>query len=122
MNLSCPFDGDNDGVPNYLDEELNTRSGAVVNERGIQLTEEEYHSMYSEYDASREYAIFYNESEIKRDNFKTINDYLIKLPFNLKYNESNQEPPKGKRYKVQIGRFKDDIPSYLINKFLSLKT
>ena len=40
-------------------------------------------------------------------------------PFNLKYNESNKELPKGKRYKVQIGRFSDDIPSYLINKFLS---
>tara|TARA_B100000683_G_scaffold246782_1_gene258677 strand:- start:1729 stop:3729 length:2001 start_codon:yes stop_codon:yes gene_type:complete len=120
--FGCPFDGDNDGVPDYLDEELNTRPGAVVNERGIQLTDEEYHSMYSEYEAaSREYAKFYNESEIKRDNFKTINDYLIAKAnaFNLKYNESNQEPPKGKRYKVQIGRFTDDIPSYLINKFLS---
>ena len=27
---------------------------------------------------TREYLKFYNESEIKRDNFKTINDYLIK--------------------------------------------
>ena len=120
--FGCPYDGDNDGVPNYLDEELNTRSGAVVNERGIQLTDKEYYSMYSEYDAaSREYAKFYNESEIKRDNFKTINDYLIAKAnaFNLKYNESNQKPPKGKRYKVQIGRFSDDIPPYLINKFLS---
>ena len=26
--FGCPFDGDNDGVPNYLDEELNTKSGA----------------------------------------------------------------------------------------------
>ena len=120
--FGCPFDGDNDGVPNYLDEELKTTAGAVVNERGIQLTDEEYYSMYSEYEAaSREYAKFYNESEIKRGNFKTINDYLIAKAnaFNLKYNESNQEPPTGKRYKVQIGRFKDDIPSYLINKFLS---
>ena len=120
--FGCPFDGDNDGVPNYLDEELNTKIGAVVNERGIQLTDEEYYSMYSEYEsASREYAKFYNESEIKRDNFKTINEYLIAKAnaFNLKYNESNQERPTGKRYKVQIGRFSDDIPSYLINKFLS---
>lgn len=120
--FGCPFDGDNDGVPNYLDEELNTRIGAVVNERGIQLTDEEYHSMYSEYEAaSREYARFYNESEIKRDNFKTVNEYLIAKAnaFNLKYNESNQERPTGTRYKVQIGRFSDDIPSYLINKFLS---
>ena len=120
--FGCPFDGDNDGVPNYLDEELNTKIGAVVNERGIQLTDEEYHSMYSEYEAaSREYSKFYNESEIKRDNFKTINEYLIAKAnaFNLKYNESNQERLIGKRYKVQIGRFSDDIPSYLINKFLS---
>ena len=120
--FGCPFDGDNDGVPNYLDEELNTKIGAVVNERGIQLTDEEYYSMYSEYEAaSREYAKFYNESEIKRDNFKTINEYLIAKAnaFNLKYNESNQDRPTGKRYKVQIGRFSDDIPSYLINKFLS---
>jgi cell division protein FtsN len=118
----CPFDGDNDGVPNYLDEELNTIVGAVVNERGIQLTDEEFHSMYSEYEsASREYAKFYNESEIRRDNFKTINEYLIAKAnaFNLKYNESNQEIERGKRFKVQIGRFADDIPSYLINKFLS---
>jgi len=120
--FGCPFDGDNDGVPNYLDEELNTKIGAVVNERGIQLTDEEYYSMYSEYEAaSREYAKFYNESEIKRDNFKTINEYLIAKAnaFNLKYNESNQERTTGKRYKVQIGRFSDDIPSYRINRFLS---
>ena len=118
----CPFDGDNDGVPNYLDEELNTREGAVVNERGIQLTEEEYNSQYSKYDAaSRDYAKFYNDSEIKRDNYKTVNEYLIAKAnaFNLKYNESNKETAIGTRYKVQIGRFEDDIPSYLINKFLS---
>ena len=41
------------------------------------------------------------------------------LIFNQKYNQSNVEPRKGKRYKVQIGRFTDDIPSYLINTFLS---
>ena len=52
MNL-MPFDGDNDGVPDYLDEELNTRL-IVVNERGIQLTDEEYHSMYSEYESLQE--------------------------------------------------------------------
>ena len=63
--------------------------------------------MYSEYEAlPREYAKFYNESEIKRDNFKTINDYLIKInAFNLKYNESNQEPPKGKDIKFRLEDF-----------------
>jgi hypothetical protein len=120
--FGCPFDGDNDGVPNYLDEELNTKEGAVVNERGIQLTDEEYHSMYSEYDAaSREYAKFYNDSEIKRDNYRTVNDYLIAKAnaFNDKYNQSNIELPEGKRYKVQIGRFADELPLYLRPIFLS---
>ena len=34
-----------------LDEELNTLSGAVVNERGVQITDEEYQSMYSDYES-----------------------------------------------------------------------
>ncbi|HJM16631.1 MAG TPA: hypothetical protein QF851_04170, partial [Flavobacteriales bacterium] len=69
----------------------------------------------------REYAKFYNNSEIKKDNYETVNEYLIAKAnaFNDKYNQSNIEPPKGKRYKIQIGRFADDIPSYLINTFLS---
>lgn len=120
--FGCAFDGDNDGVPNYMDEELNTKIGEIVNERGIQLTDEEYHSMYSEYDAaSREYAKFYNDSEINSDDYKTINEELIARAneFNDKYNQSNIDPRKGKRYKVQIGRFADDIPIYLQNKFLS---
>ena len=112
--FGCPFDSDNDGVPNYLDEDNNTKAGAVVNERGIQLTDEEYHSMYSEYDAaSREYAKFYNNSEIKRDNYKTINEYLIAKAnaFNQKYNQSNVKPPKGKDIKYKLA---DLLTIYLL--------
>ena len=122
--FGCPYDGDGDGVPNFLDEELNTIPGAVVNEKGVKITDEEYQSMYSDYEAaSREYAKFYNENEINRDDFTSDNDYLIAKAnaFNKKYNQEIQDLPKGKRYKVQVGRFKDDISSYLINKFLSYK-
>ena len=122
--FGCPYDGDGDGIPNFLDEELNTVSGAVVNERGVQITDEEYQSMYSEYEAaSRMFAKDYNDIEINRDDFTSDNAYLIAIAnaFNKKYNQETQDVPKGKRYKVQIGRFKDDIPSYLINKFLSYK-
>ena len=122
--FGCPYDGDGDGIPNFLDEELNTVSGAVVNERGVQITDEEYQSTYSEYEAaSRMYANYYNDIEINRDDFTSDNAYLIAIAnaFNKKYNQETQDLPKGKRYKVQIGRFKDDIPSYLINKFLSYK-
>ena len=122
--FGCPYDGDGDGIPNYLDEELNTVSGAVVNERGVKITDEEYKSMYSDYEAaSRKYAKIYNDIEINRDDFTSDNAYLIAIAnaFNKKYNQETQDLTKGKRYKVQIGKFKDDIPSYLINKFLSYK-
>ena len=122
--FGCPYDGDGDGVPNFLDKELNTAPGAVVDEKGVKISDEEYQSMYSDYEAaSREYAKFYNENEINRDDFTSDNDYLIAIAnaFNKKYNQEIQDLPKGKRYKVQVGRFKDDISSYLINKFLSYK-
>ncbi|MFT7155855.1 MAG: hypothetical protein ACI8Q1_000858 [Parvicella sp.] len=35
----CPLDGDGDGIANYLDKEADTRSGAVVDEEGRELTE-----------------------------------------------------------------------------------
>lgn len=37
----CPLDNDLDGIPNYLDDEPNSRYGAFVNDRGVEMTEEE---------------------------------------------------------------------------------
>ncbi len=37
----CPIDDDGDGVPNYLDKELNTKRGAVVDESGVTMTDEQ---------------------------------------------------------------------------------
>ena len=36
----CPLDGDKDGVPDYLDKELNTLAGKIVNSEGVTLTDE----------------------------------------------------------------------------------
>jgi hypothetical protein len=41
----CPLDDDLDGVPNYLDDEPNSRYGAYVNERGVEIPEDELISM-----------------------------------------------------------------------------
>jgi hypothetical protein len=41
-SLGCPLDGDKDGVPDYLDRELQTAPGAWVDEQGITVDEEEY--------------------------------------------------------------------------------
>ena len=123
--FGCPLDGDNDGIPDYIDQEKDTRRGAVVDEKGVQLTDAKYHSMYSDYEAaSREYANFYNENEIKREDYKTTDEYLIAKAnaFNKAYNEGKDfdNTVAGLQYKVKIGEFSDGVPANVINKYLSL--
>lgn len=43
-SLGCPLDGDMDGVPDYLDKELETAPVAWVNAEGETVTEEEFYS------------------------------------------------------------------------------
>lgn len=121
----CPLDDDNDGIANYIDQQKDTPEGSIVDEFGVRLTADKYHSMYSEYEsASRKYANFYNESEIKRENYKTVDEYLIAKAnaFNKAYNEGlkDDEEVKGLMYKVKIGEFSDGIPAKIANKFLSI--
>ena len=106
----CPLDDDKDGIANYLDYQKNTVEGSIVDEKGVQLTDEKYQSMYSDYDAaSREYANFYNENEIKRENYKTTDEYLIAKAnaFNKAYHQGEDfdNTVNGLKYKVKIGAF-----------------
>ena len=41
-SLGCPLDGDMDGVPDYLDQELDTERDAWVDDEGVRVSEEEY--------------------------------------------------------------------------------
>lgn len=121
----CPLDDDNDGIANYLDAQKNTPDGSIVDEHGVRLTADKYHSFYSDYEvASRKYANFYNESEIKRENYKTVDEYLIAKAnaFNIAYNEGLKDDEKitDLLYKVKIGEFYDEIPAQVANKFLSI--
>jgi len=123
--FGCPLDTDNDGIPDYIDQEKNTRKGVVVDEKGVQLTDDKFRSMYSDYEAaSREYANFYNENEIKRENYKTTDAYLIAKAnaFNKAYNEGEDFDNTVDRlkYKVKLGAFSDVVPANVINKYLSL--
>lgn len=40
--LGCPLDGDNDGVPDYLDQEPETAERAWVDEQGVTVTRSEF--------------------------------------------------------------------------------
>lgn len=40
--LGCPLDGDNDGVPDYLDQELATAERAWVDEQGVTVTRPDF--------------------------------------------------------------------------------
>jgi hypothetical protein len=39
--LGCPYDIDNDGVPDYIDRENNTAPGAFVDDYGVTMTDDE---------------------------------------------------------------------------------
>ena len=121
----CPLDDDKDGIANYIDQQKNTVEGSIVDEKGVELTDEKYQSMYSNYRAaSRKYANFYNENEIKRENYKTIDAYLIAKAnaFNKAYNQEDaiDNTVLKLKYKVKIGAFIDGVPAKVINKYLSL--
>ena len=124
-NIGCPLDDDKDGIANYIDKQKNTVEGSIVDEEGVELTDEKYQSMYSDYEAaSREYANFYNENEIKRENYKTIDAYLIAKAnaFNKAYNQEKELDNTVQRlkYKIKIGAFIDGVPANVINRYLSL--
>lgn len=42
----CPFDKDNDYVPDFRDDELPTKKGNFVNEKGVALTDADFELMY----------------------------------------------------------------------------
>ena len=121
----CPLDSDNDGIADYLDKEKNSLSGAIVNEKGETLKEDQFKSKYEQGEvASREFANFYNESEISRDDFKSINAYLIAKAnaFNNLYDtQSSKDKELGLRYKIQLAVYNDGVPARMINRLLSLE-
>ena len=124
-NNGCPFDDDKDGIPNYLDKEKDTPIGLIIDENGVALSLDQYKSIYSDAEvASRKYANFYNEIEIKREDYKTIDEYLIAKAnaFNKAFNESqsNKLITKPLIYKVQIASFNEVIPARVLNNLLSI--
>jgi len=94
----CPLDRDGDLVPNYKDNELDTREKAPVTPAGVEMTDEMIFVAYQRYlDSTGMFA----ETETK----------II---------AADKRKGKYKRYKVQLGSFAEAIDANLVDKFLSI--
>ncbi len=93
----CPLDKDKDFVPNYKDDELETRDGAPVNRTGVEMTDDMIFEAYQRYmDSTGMFA----ETETR----------II----------AAEMPKTKKKYRVQVGEFSGAIDAALVDKFLSI--
>ncbi len=82
-SLGCPIDSDDDGVPDYKDDEMFSRKGAFVNDRGVEITEDQ---LISQLDQSM--AVGRNEINLyirTPDSYKTAKPKGKKVPIPQKF-------------------------------------
>lgn len=94
--MGCPLDDDDDGVPNYKDDELKTPKGALVSTRGVRMSDSLIAYQYN----------FYMDST---GNFGLVDNRDIAS------SKAGQ-----KEYTVELGTFKKGLPPNLMTKFLSI--
>ena len=118
----CPIDTDLDGIADYIDKEKNTLPGSIVDQFGVTLSDELLLNKKSDV-ASRKYANFYNENEIKRSDYKNVNEFLIAKAnaFNKAFNLDVTEDISKDYYRVKLGEYYEKVPATLINKYLSIE-
>ncbi len=93
----CPLDKDGDFVPNYKDDELETREKAPVTRTGVEMTDDMIYEAYQRYmDSTGVFA----ETESK----------LI----------AGEKKKRKQTYKVQVGQFTGAVDADLVDKFLSI--
>lgn len=94
----CPLDNDIDFVPNYKDDELETREGVPVTPQGVEMTDDMIYLAYQKYMDST--GVFADEESQQI--------------------EGERRDITKRRYKVQIGSFSNGVDADLIDKFLSI--
>ncbi|MCB0381657.1 MAG: hypothetical protein KDD24_10400, partial [Flavobacteriales bacterium] len=93
----CPLDKDGDFVPNYKDDELETREKAPVTRTGVEMTDDMIYEAYQRYmDSTGVFA----ETESR----------VI----------AGQKRKQKQTYKVQVGQFTGAVDADLVDKFLSI--
>lgn len=91
-------DADGDRVPDIKDEEQNSGAGAMVNTKGVTLTD----------------ALILEQYEMYMDSTGEKNMKLVR-------NKTIESPGGSGLFTVELGAFKTGVPPELINKFLSVR-
>jgi len=104
--FGCPLDRDKDGVPDYMDEEIDSPPGSIVNEYGEALTDEDFNEMYLTY-------------------IDSLGLYTNTIATVYTSNESGRKTVHTRRFKdeiftVQIATSTDDLSIDQIGKILSI--
>ncbi|MCB0409243.1 MAG: SPOR domain-containing protein [Flavobacteriales bacterium] len=94
----CPLDKDLDFVPNFKDDELETREGAPVTPNGVEMTDDMIFEAYQRYMDTT-------------GMFADVENRLI---------AAAKLPKSKKTYRVQVGSFTEAIDADLVDKFLSI--
>ena len=104
----CPFDDDNDGVPNHADDELASPAGFEVNKDGVALTDEYWQNWYNQYMDSGNVVkteIVENFYAVKKDSVATNN---------------TTTDPNEKIYTVELARYAGPVPNDEMAYLLSI--
>lgn len=128
----CPLDYDNDGVPDYMDDELSTEEGALVDDRGVTLGEEDFFLQYRMYkDSIGEFAtmldclrVTYAEGGVPRHintEGTVAPEYII--PINTVNGELSHESSHAllDEAEFRVVKSGDGSPEYIVGPFKTLE-
>ncbi len=110
--FGCPYDDDNDGVPNYADDEPGTAAGVAVNMHGEGLTDEYWQNWYDQYNDSgnvtnQQVVENYYAQKTKTDSTGTSNG-------------KTEASKSDKIYTVELARYSGPVPNEDMAKLLSI--
>lgn len=92
----CPYDDDKDGVPNYMDKELNSHPNAIVDNFGVEINGEKLGEQ------------FLNQQAISRSD---VESFLMMQRARTRYNMGKSSIPIPQRFKP-LDKDKDDYISF----------
>lgn len=97
-SVGCPIDSDGDGVPDYLDEEVNTEYPEFANDKGVEMTDDMIYESYLRYqDSTLEFA------------------EVIEREFT-----GQRKDKRRRRYRVRVGEYNKGVTPKDMTKLLSL--